>query len=144
MSLLYIFQVRPKTQWIFIALDHVICLCVTAPFVPSFWRGTWFLFGHYVFPSNPEHHGWTLASVGMLGAVFCYLLQNKMVEWFKRPGPITWFIVYHVFFVPICCFQCCPVERCLVAMGSLHWVYNNQCLLLHLPSNRCHGDTQVL
>ena len=81
----------------YIVLDHVICLFVTAPMVPSFWRGTWFLYGHYVFPSNPEYHGWTLAGTGILGAIGGYLLQNKMVYWFKSPHPITWFVVYHVF-----------------------------------------------
>ena len=81
----------------YIALDHVICLFVTAPMVPSFWRGTWFLYGHYVFPSNPEYHGWTLTGTGILGAIGCYLLQNKLVHWFKSPHPITWFVVYQVF-----------------------------------------------
>ena len=100
------FQRRPRQiQWIYIILDHMMCLLITAPMVPSFWRGTWFLYGHYVFPGNPVHHGWTLTTVGILGAVCCYLLQNKLVEWLKNPHPITWLIVYHVFIYALAVFN---------------------------------------
>ena len=88
---------RIASRWIYIILDHVFCLCVSAPLVPSFWRGCWYLYGHYVFPSNPVHHGWFLAAIGNLAAIPLYLLQNKLLTLFGNPTWITWMFAYHGF-----------------------------------------------
>ena len=90
----------PKTrspQWTYIVLDHVFCLFVTSPMVPSFWRGCWFLYGHYVFPGNPAAHGWVMTAIGNLVAVPLYLMQNKLTRWLGNPHPITWLLGYHSF-----------------------------------------------
>ena len=84
-------------QWTYIILDHVFCLFVTSPMVPSFWRGCWFLYGHYVFPSNPAAHGWIMTAIGNLVAVPLYLMQNKLTRWLGNPHPITWLLGYHSF-----------------------------------------------
>ena len=84
-------------QWIYIILDHVFCLFVTAPLVPSFWRGSWFLYGHYVFPSNSATHGWVMTAIGNLAAVPLYLIQNRLVKWLGSPHPVTWLLGYHMF-----------------------------------------------
>ena len=84
-------------QWIYIVLDHLFCLFVTAPMVPSFWRGTWFLYGHYVFPGNPAAHGWVVTAIGNLAAVPLYLMQNKLMKWLGNPHPLTWLLGYHMF-----------------------------------------------
>ena len=84
-------------QWTYIVLDHVFCLFVTSPMVPSFWRGCWFLYGHYVFPSNPAAHGWIMTAIGNLVAVPLYLMQNKLTRWLGNPHPITWLLGYHSF-----------------------------------------------
>ena len=86
-----------SVAWSHIALDHLLCLVVIGPLVPSFWRGTWFIYGHYVFPSNPVLHGWSLTVVGNMAAFPLYLLQNKLLQWFGNPHPITWLIAYHIF-----------------------------------------------
>ena len=84
-------------QWTYIILDHVFCLFVTSPMVPSFWRGCWFLYGHYVFPSNPAAHGWIMTAIGNLVAVPLHLMQNKLTRWLGNPHPITWLLGYHSF-----------------------------------------------
>ena len=78
-------------------LDHILSMCIIAPFVPTYWRGTWFLLGHYVFPERTDHHGWTTMSVGILGCIILYMLQNKLYEMFKNPSMLTWIFVYHIF-----------------------------------------------
>ena len=65
--------------------------------VPSFWRGCWFLYGHYVFPSNPAAHGWVMTAIGNLVAVPLYLMQIKLTRWLGNPHPIAWLLEYHSF-----------------------------------------------
>ena len=73
-----------------------VCL-VTSPMVPSFWRGCWFLYGHYVFPGNPAVHGWIMTVIGNLVAVPLYLMQNKLTRWLGNRHSITWLLGYHSF-----------------------------------------------
>ena len=86
-----------SSHWSFIALDHVFCLFVISPMIPTFYRSAWTLYVHYIFPGNTVVFIWLVVGIGNLGAVPLYLLQNRLVKWFGNPHPITWLVVYHVF-----------------------------------------------
>jgi hypothetical protein len=74
-------------------LDTLLSALVVSPAVVGYWRGTWMLMDHYVFPERQVYSWWVSISIGYLGHLLFTLVQAPMTRFFH---PDQHRILYYV------------------------------------------------
>ena len=63
-------------------LDTLLSALAVSPAVVGYWRGTWMIMDHYVFPDQQVYSGWVSVSIGYLGHLLFTLVQAPMTRSF--------------------------------------------------------------
>ncbi|XP_039283987.1 uncharacterized protein LOC111059918 isoform X2 [Nilaparvata lugens] len=63
------------------ALDMLISSVLISPLVVSYWRGTWCLMDHYVFPERDDYSSYVSLCVGFSGLLLFTLLQRPLATY---------------------------------------------------------------
>jgi hypothetical protein len=63
-------------------LDTLLSALAVSPAVVGYWRGTWMIMDHYVFPQQQVYSSWVSVAIGYLGHLLFTLVQAPMTRCF--------------------------------------------------------------
>jgi hypothetical protein len=81
-------------------MDTILSVIVVGPAVVGYWRGTWMIMDHYVFPQEQIYSSWVSVAIGYLGHIIFTLIQAPMTRCFHPDQHrLCYYIVSRVYTV---------------------------------------------
>ncbi|EFX65689.1 hypothetical protein DAPPUDRAFT_65344 [Daphnia pulex] len=85
--------------------DTVLSLCLVAPMVVGYWRGTWFLLDAYLYPDDAAASCWISLLLGFGSLLLATWFQRQLQDYVTRQTPCIYFLLSRLYTV-VLCFGC--------------------------------------
>jgi hypothetical protein len=77
------FKGTKRSHYMFLSfVDTLLSALLVSPAVVGYWRGTWMIMDHYVFPHQHIYSSWVSVAIGYLGHILFTLIQTPMTRCF--------------------------------------------------------------
>jgi hypothetical protein len=82
--------------------DTVLSLCLVAPMVVGYWRGTWFLLDAYLYPDDAAASCWISLLLGFGSLLLATWFQRQLQDYVTRQTPCIYFLLSRLYTVVLC------------------------------------------
>lgn len=109
--------------------DTLLSMCVVAPLVVGYWRGTWFLLDTYLYPADTATSCWISLAIGLGTIHLATWFQMPIQKWVTRQPNWLYFLLSRLYTIVFCL-------SLFFSQFSLKILNNNFMILLNYYINR--------
>ena len=85
-----------------VLMDTMLSLCLVAPMVVGYWRGTWFLLDSYLYPDDAAISCWISLAFGFGSLLLATWFQRQLQDYVTRQNPCLYFLLSRLYTVILC------------------------------------------
>ena len=82
--------------------DTLLSMCLVAPLVVGYWRGTWFLLDSFLYPPDAATSCWISLSIGFSILLLATWFQRHLQNYITRQSPCLYFVISRLYTVVLC------------------------------------------
>lgn len=82
--------------------DTLLSMCLVAPLVVGYWRGTWFLLDTFLYPPDAATSCWISLACGFSILMLANWFQRQLQTCITRQSPWIYFLLSRLYTVILC------------------------------------------